>query len=94
MRKRFEKRPLGIVMAAVMASQLCACGNAQKSDLQETEKSNEPVQETSSAVENTTGEGQTETLAVVSGEGENGIEVIDAIEYDYEQELNIIDDNY
>ncbi len=94
MRKRFEKRPLGIVMAAVMAAQLCACGNAQKSDLQETEKSNEPAQETSSAVENTSGEGQTETSAAVSGEGENGIEVIDAIEYDYEQELNIIDDNY
>ncbi|MDE7418350.1 MAG: alpha amylase [Lachnospiraceae bacterium] len=94
MRKRFEKRPLGIVMAAVMAAQLCACGNAQKSDLQETEKSNEPAQETSSAVENTTGERQTETSAAVSGEGENGIEVIDAIEYNYEQELNIIDDNY
>ena len=52
MQKRFGKRPLGFVMAAVMAAQLCACGNAQKSDLQETEVSNIPAQETSNAVDN------------------------------------------
>ena len=84
MRKRFGKRPLGIVMAAIMAVQLCACGNAQKSGLQETEISNVPTQETSNVVEDTSGE----------GEGENRTENTDVIEYDYEQELNIIDDNY
>ena len=94
MRKRFEKRPLGIVLAAVMAAQLCACGNAQKSDLQETEISNVPAQETSNAIENTSVEGQTEVSTTFSNEGENGTGSADAIEYDYEQELNVIDDNY
>ena len=100
MQKRFGKRPLGFVMAAVMAAQLCACGNAQKSDLQETEVSNIPAQETSNAVDNasvvdnTSGGEQTETPTTVSSEGEDGTESTDTIEYYYEQDLNIIDDNY
>ncbi|MDE6221093.1 MAG: alpha amylase, partial [Lachnospiraceae bacterium] len=95
MQKRFGKRPLGIVMAAVMAAQLCACGSTQKSDLQETETSSALTGEESSAVEGTSGEGQTETPdATVSGDGEDGAESAAAIQYDYEQELNIIDDNY
>lgn len=96
MRKRYGKRSLGIGIAAVMALQLCACGNAQQSGEQETETSDVSVQESSGAVGDISGEGQTEETAgsIVSSEEENSSGRAEAIVYDYEQELNIIDDNY
>ncbi|MDE5698483.1 MAG: alpha amylase, partial [Lachnospiraceae bacterium] len=96
MRKRYGKRSLGIGIAAVMALQLCACGSAQKSGEQETETSDVSVQESSGAVGDISGESQTEETAgsIVSSEEENSSGRAEAIVYDYEQELNIIDDNY
>lgn len=95
MGKLFGKRLPGIAVAAVMAAQLCACGDGQGSDLQETETPNESEQEASGVVQSDAGEEQTETEgSVASGEKENGEGSAEAIVYDYEQELNIIDDNY
>lgn len=90
-----KKRLFEIAMAALMAVQLCACGNAQRSDLQETEPSDGPQQEVSSAVEGNSGEEQTGTAgSILSDEEGNGAGGAEAVVYDYEQELNIIDDNY
>lgn len=90
-----KKRLFEIAMVALMAVQLCACGNAQRSDLQETEPSDGPQQEVSSAVEGNSGEEQPGTAgSIVSDEEGNGAGSAEAFVYDYEQELNIIDDNY
>lgn len=90
-----KKRLFEIAMAALMAVQLCACGNVQRSDLQETEPSDGPQQEVSSAVEGNSGEEQPGTAgSIVSDEEGNGAGSAEAFVYDYEQELNIIDDNY
>lgn len=90
MRKLFGKRLPGIAMAVVMAVQLCACGNTQKSDLQETETTNGVEQEASGVMESSSGEERTETTGTIDAAAGSA----DAIVYDYEQELNIIDDNY
>lgn len=93
MRKLFGKRLSGIAMAVVMAVQLCACGNTQKSDLQEIETTNGVEQEASGVTKSGSGEERTEAAGMIdSDEGAAGSAA--AIVYDYEQELNIIDDNY
>lgn len=95
MQKKEYKHMFTAAMAAVMALQLCACGNAQKSDLQEAETTNGTAQETAGAPQESSGEEKAETEDTsVSDEGENGTESAEAIQYDYEQELNIVDDNY
>jgi len=94
MQKKFIECIFAIATAAVIAVQLCACGNEQKPGLQETESSETLTQKASDTIEDTFEEGQTETSDDTSGKEENAAENIGAIEYDYEQELNIIDDNY
>ncbi len=102
MRKRVMKRMFGIAMAAAMAVQLCACGDAQKSDQQEA--SNAPAQDIVGETDNVSptadagsaGEdsGAAHTDTEASGDEEDGSGSAEAIVYEYEQELNIIDDNY
>ncbi|MDE6619807.1 MAG: alpha amylase [Lachnospiraceae bacterium] len=88
MREKKEKILSLMIEGLFFTLQLCACGNAQKSGEQETETSDVSVQESSGAVEDISGESQTgETEESSAGSAE-------AIVYDYEQELNIIDDNY
>lgn len=102
MRKRVTKHMFGIAMAAAMAVQLCACGDAQKSDQQEA--SNAPAQDIVGETDNVSptadagsaGEdsGAAHTDTEASGDEEDGSGSAEAIVYEYEQELNIIDDNY
>lgn len=102
MRKRVIKHAFGIAMAAAMAVQLCACGDAQKSDQQEA--SNAPAQDIAgdadtvspTADAGSAGEdsGTAHTDTEAPGDEENGSGSAEAIVYEYEQELNIIDDNY
>ena len=92
MRKRFEKCVFGTVMAAVMAMQLCACGDAQKSGQQEPGTSN-VAQDVVSETDNVSGDGDEDAEATDLSDGKNGPGG-DAIVYEYEQELNVIDDNY
>ncbi|MDE6940777.1 MAG: alpha amylase, partial [Lachnospiraceae bacterium] len=85
-----------------MAVQLCACGDAQKSDQQEA--SNAPAQDIVGETDNVSptadagsaGEdsGAAHTDTEASGDEEDGSGSAEAIVYEYEQELNIIDDNY
>jgi len=94
MQKMLGKRLSGIVTAVLLTAQLCACGGAEgtkPSDTQNVDRSEQPdksEQEGASDAE-TSGGGEPET----GSEAEDG-SVPAAIVYDYEQELNIIDDNY
>lgn len=94
MRKKLKKYLSGIVMAVVIAAQLSACGGTKNSDLQETGTASALEQEDSGAAGSISGEGQTETGSADPDGEEAGAESADVIQYDYEQEINIIDDNY
>lgn len=87
MHKKFGKRLLSITMSALVVLNFCSCGSTEDVVAQEME----------SVVENTS---DLETDATEPEEEEDtesteeDMEIVGAIPYDYEQELNIIDDNY
>lgn len=102
MRKRYAKQMFAIAMTAALAVQLSACKNAESPNTQETGNAGTSMQETENtgalAQETASVEQQTEG---VDASGETGaaketaaFTEIKEIVYDYEQELNIIDDNY
>lgn len=76
--KDMRKKLLSIIMTAVLTMQLCACGSADKN--QDTNAGTPP--ETAAAMSEAAEEPAPEEATA------------DAISYGYEQELNIIDDNY
>ncbi len=87
MHKKFGKRLLSVTMSALVVLNFCSCGSTEDVVAQEME----------SVVENTS---DLETDATEPEEEEDtesteeDMEIVGAIPYDYEQELNIIDDNY
>lgn len=87
MHKKFGKRLLSATMSALIALNFCGCGSTEDVVAQEME----------SVVENTldleTDATEPEEEADIEST-EESMEIVGAIPYDYEQELNIIDDNY
>lgn len=101
MRKRFWKRLFAAAMAVAVTMQLCACGDTKSSGQQETEASGVPVQEIASEADNIPGGdfaeegiGAESTVDAGSSGGADAAGNAEAFVYDYEQELNVIDDNY
>lgn len=87
MKNRFCKRVLALAVSAVMMAQLCACGN----------KDAAVAQENGGGTSQTSGTGQQTEPAETASVPEMGAaetETTTVVPYDYEQELNIIDDNY
>lgn len=87
MHEKFGKHLLSITMSALMALNFCGCGSTE----------DVTAQEIGSVVEDTS---DLETDFIEPDEEEDtesteeSMEIVGAISYDYEQELNIIDDNY
>ncbi|MDE7321112.1 MAG: alpha amylase [Lachnospiraceae bacterium] len=92
MRKKYGKHFGCIVLACLMALHLCSCSNAGDAAIQQTVSVKE---ETSQEVPSLlTAETVSEEIASENATAEENKEIAGAISYDYEQELNIIDDNY
>lgn len=100
MHSQYIKRFGNAALSVLMAVQLCACGSTG-------DTGNTPAAGTVSVEESTASEvaletaesgGSSEILSESSSEEvvseEEGKEIVGAISYDYEQELDILDDNY
>ncbi len=85
MHKKFGKRLLSVTMSVLVALNFCGCGSTEGVAAQEMEP---VVEDNTSDLETDVTESDEEDSA------EESMEIVGAIPYDYEQELNIIDDNY
>ena len=85
MHKKFGKCLLSVTMSALVPLNFCGCGSTEDVVAQETEP---VVEDNTSDLETDVTESDEEDSA------EESMEIVGAIPYDYEQELNIIDDNY
>ena len=93
MKNKITKKFLGIALSACIIMQLCSCGNSGNTNVQ-----NVVVQtQENTGAEEQTSVSNTSDLNEVEGEettAEESKEIIGAVPYAYEQELNVIDDNY
>lgn len=92
MHKKNGKRFGCMLLSCLMALQLCACGSAGDTSVQQTASVEEETSRevpASLTAETVLGETTTENATA-----EEIKEIVGAVSYDYEQELNIIDDNY
>lgn len=87
MHKKFGKRLLSATMSALIALNFCGCGSTEDVVAQEMESVVENTFDLETDVTEPEEEADTEST-------EESMEIVGAIPYDYEQELNIIDDNY
>ncbi len=93
MHKKYGKRLGCIVLSCFLALQLCACGNAGNATVQQ--QTAAVKEETSQEVPSSlTEETVSEETTPENATAEDMKEIVGAISYDYEQELNIIEDNY
>lgn len=92
MHKKYGTRLVCTVLAGILSLQLCACGGAGDVSVQQTAPAGEDASQevpVSLTAETAVGETVPETATA-----EEIKEIVGAVSYDYEQELNIIDDNY
>lgn len=92
MHKKNGKRFGCMLLSCLIALQLCACGSAGDASVQQTVSVEEETSRevpASLTAETVSGETATENATA-----EEIKEIVGAVSYDYEQELNIIDDNY
>ena len=93
MHKKYGKRLGCIVLSCFLALQLCACNNAGNATVQQ--QTAAVKEETSQEVlSSLTEETVSEETTPENATAEDMKEIVGAISYDYEQELNIIEDNY
>lgn len=86
MHKKLKKRLLSVTISALMALNFCGCSSTEDVAAQEME----PVVEATSDLETDVTQPEEEDIEST----EESMEIVGAIPYDYEQELNLIDDNY
>lgn len=92
MHKKYGTRLVCTVLAGILSLQLCACGGVGEVSVQQTAPVGEDASQevpVSLTAETAVGETTAETATA-----EEIKEIVGAVSYDYEQELNIIDDNY
>lgn len=82
MHKKFGKRLLSVTMSVLVALNFCGCGSTEGVAAQEMEP---VVEDNTSDLETDVTESDEEDSA------EESMEIVGAIPYDYEQELNIIE---
>lgn len=87
---------LAVAVSIMLTCQLCACGGMENTDTQNSGMTSVPAQE-STSIEMQSETADAATFDIDDGGMETAAdmkEITGAIQYDYEQELNIIDDNY
>lgn len=92
MHKKYGTRLVCTVLAGILSLQLCACGGAGDVSVQQTAPVGEDASQEVPA--SLTAETASRETAPETATAEEIKEIVGAVSYDYEQELNIIDDNY